>query len=69
MIADVNAWYDIYYLGNPIMLGQAKQLHVRVLRGLYDPARFQATGDLEAERVALLTETQQAVDIIREATL
>ena len=68
MIADVSAWYDLYYLAAPIMLEQTKQLHVSVLQGLYDPERFKSGCDPDAERIALFTETQQAVDKIRRAT-
>ena len=67
MIADVSAWYDLYYLAGPIMLERAKQLHVNVLQGLYDPERFKSGCDPDAERITLLTETQQAVDKIKEA--
>jgi len=65
MIADVGGWYDRHYQASPAALAQSKRLHTAVLRRLYDPARF-ARGDPEAARIALLTETQRAVNHIRE---
>jgi len=65
LISDVSAWYDLHYQARPKMLERSKQLHVAVLIKLYDPKRFSAGSDLKAERIALLIDTQQAVNIIR----
>jgi hypothetical protein len=67
LIKVVSEWYDEYYMGTPEETNARKEIHLQILKDLYDPTRFETTSNLNKEKEEFLIEVQTAVEVIVSA--